>query len=121
MLFIIIIINFADMNFLAHAYLSGNNDGILLGNFVADSIKGKQYLDYPSDVGKGILLHRKIDYYTDSHKVFRDSKKRLSAKYGIFSGIIIDIFYDHFLARNWDDYSEVKLKSFVKKILRSLI
>lgn len=98
------------MNFLAHLYLSGKDENIILGNFISDAVKGSNYKNYPEDVAKGILLHREIDHFTDNHLVFRRSKGRLVPKYGIYSGIIVDIFYDHFLARNWSDYSDENLR-----------
>ena len=70
------------MNFLAHIYLSGNNDLIKIGNFMADGIRGKDYLNFPEDIKKGILLHRQIDTFTDSHPIYRMSKHRLHEKYG---------------------------------------
>ncbi len=100
------------MNFLAHIYLSGDNDQIRIGNFMADSIKGKKYLKYSKDLQKGIVLHRAIDYYTDTHPVFRQSTQRLFSKYSHYSGVIVDIFYDHFLAANWKNYSDVPLKKY---------
>ena len=100
------------MNFLAHIYLSGDNDQVRIGNFMADSIKGKKYLKYPEDLKKGIILHRAIDYYTDTHPVFRQSTQRLFSNYSHYSGIIVDIFYDHFLAANWGNYSEVPLEKY---------
>jgi acyl carrier protein phosphodiesterase len=108
------------MNFLAHIYLSGNNDLIKIGNFMADGIRGNDYLHFPDDVKKGILLHRQIDTFTDSHLVYRKSKHRLHEKYGHYSGVIMDILYDHFLAKNWKNYSEEKLEDFVDKFYKSL-
>ena len=100
------------MNFLAHIYLSGDNEQVILGNFFADSVKGKRYLDYPMDVQKGILLHRAIDYFTDTHPIFRQSTSRLFDKYRHYNAVIVDIFYDHFLAVNWERYSRVPLESY---------
>ena len=97
------------MNFLAHIYLSGDNDQIKIGNFIADGIRGKKYLEYPDQIQKGIILHRAIDTFTDSHKTVRKSTKRLHEKYSHYSGIIVDIFYDHYLAKNWENYSETSL------------
>lgn len=99
------------MNFLAHIFLSGDNDFIKIGNFMADGIRGHDYMDYHADIQKGILLHRAIDTFTDAHPIFRKSKHRLHEKYGHYSGVIIDIFYDHFLAKNWSDYSNKSLES----------
>ncbi|MCX6171280.1 MAG: acyl carrier protein phosphodiesterase [Flavobacterium sp.] len=101
------------MNFLAHIYLSGENDLLKIGNFMADSIRGHDYNNYQSEIRKGILLHRSIDSFTDMHPIYRQSKHRLHEKYGHYSGVIMDIFYDHFLAKNWDEYSEEKLGTYV--------
>lgn len=108
------------MNFLAHIYLSGENDLIKIGNFMADGIRGKQFEHFPQDVQKGILLHRFIDTYTDSHDVFRQSTRRLHEKYHHYSGVIIDIVYDHFLAKNWSNYSDEKLEDFINRFYNSL-
>ncbi len=101
------------MNYLAHIFLSGNQDGIKIGNFIADFVPGKKYLNYPEDIQKGILLHRKIDTYTDAHPIFRHSKKRLFGDFRHYSAVIVDMFYDHFLARNFTDYSEQPLEVYV--------
>ncbi|WP_163406936.1 acyl carrier protein phosphodiesterase [Flavobacterium ajazii] len=108
------------MNFLAHIYLSGENDLIKIGNFMADGIRGKQFEHFPADVQKGILLHRFIDTYTDSHDIFRQSTKRLHEKYHHYAGVIVDIIYDHFLAKNWIQYSDEKLEIFINRFYRSL-
>ncbi|MCM0667768.1 ACP phosphodiesterase [Flavobacterium tyrosinilyticum] len=108
------------MNFLAHIYLSGENDLIKIGNFMADGIRGKQFEHFPEDVQKGILLHRFIDTYTDSHDIFRTSTKRLHDRYHHYAGVIVDIVYDHFLAKNWTKYSDEKLELFVKRFYHSL-
>ena len=101
------------MNFLAHIYLSGDDEGITIGNFIADGIKGKQYKKYPISIQKGILLHRSIDSYTDSHPTVRLSTKRLHKNYGHYSGVIVDILYDHFLAKNWNQYHEQPLDRYI--------
>jgi len=108
------------MNFLAHIYLSGDNDFIKIGNFMADGIRGKQFEHFPQDVQKGIILHRFIDTYTDSHDVFRQSTKRLHEKYHHYAGVIVDIVYDHFLAKNWSKYSDEKLEDFIDRFYSSL-
>lgn len=102
------------MNFLAHIYLSENDDMITIGNFMADGIKGKKYLKYPEGIQKGILIHRWIDSYTDSHPITKQSTKRLHSKYGHYSGVIVDILYDHFLAKNWHQYHAQPLENYVQ-------
>ncbi|AIY14479.1 acyl carrier protein phosphodiesterase [Cellulophaga baltica] len=101
------------MNFLAHIYLSFDDNEITLGNFIADSIRGNKYKHLPERVQKGIKLHRFIDTFTDAHPTVRKSTKRLHENYSHYSGVIVDIFYDHFLAKNWSTYSDVPLEVFV--------
>lgn len=108
------------MNFLAHVYLSGDNDEVKVGNFVADWIKGSDYKRYSHDIQKGILLHRSIDSFTDNHPTIKKSKSRLANDYGKYAGIIIDIFYDHFLAANWNNYSNMPLKNYASKLYHVL-
>ncbi|GEQ87233.1 ACP phosphodiesterase [Patiriisocius marinistellae] len=108
------------MNFLAHIYLSGEDEGITIGNFIADGIKGKKYLKFPPQIQKGILLHRGIDSYTDHHPTVRESTKRLHHKYGHYSGVIVDILYDHFLAKNWKTYHDQPLDEYVQDFYEML-
>lgn len=108
------------MNFLAHIYLSGEKKPVQVGNFMADSIRGKKYLDYSPDLQKGILLHRFIDTYTDAHPVFRQSTKRLHKNYSHYSGVIVDIYYDHFLACNWSEFSETPLLDYTLDFYKTL-
>lgn len=100
------------MNYLAHIYLSGTNDLLKIGNFMADSIKGNTYKLFDDEITKGILLHRHIDSFTDAHPIYRKSKHRLHEKYGHYSGVIMDILYDHFLAKNWTSYSDESLEDY---------
>lgn len=100
------------MNFLAHIYLSFDHPEITLGNFFADHIRGNKYEHFPQKVQKGILLHRAIDTFTDAHPIPRISSKRLHKNYSHYSRVIVDIFYDHFLAKNWTDYSSIPLLQF---------
>ena len=104
------------MNFLSHLYLAGNSEGLIIGNFIADSVKGNQFNNFSKEIQQGILLHRKIDTFTDSHSTVEQSKQRLREKYRKYSSVIVDIYYDHFLAINWNNYSEIKLETFVSSI-----
>ena len=108
------------MNYLAHIYLSGTNDLLKIGNFMADSIKGHDYEKFDSEIKKGILLHRHIDSFTDMHPIYRQSKHRLHEKYGHYSGVIMDILYDHFLAKNWSKYSNEKLEDYANDFYQLL-
>ena len=99
------------MNFLAHLYLSGDDPKVMVGNFIGDFVKGKDALSrYEERIAFGIELHRSIDAFTDSHPVVRESKKRLSAKYRHYSAVIVDMYYDHFLSRNWKEFHSVPLE-----------
>ena len=108
------------MNFLEHIYLSGDSDLIKIGNFMADGVRGNKHLELHSEIQKGIVLHRTIDTFTDAHPIFRQSTKRLHANYHHFSGVIVDVFYDHFLAKNWNLYSDEKLEDYVDNFYNSL-
>lgn len=108
------------MNYLAHIYLSGTNDLLKIGNFMADSIKGNDYEKFDSEIKKGILLHRHIDSFTDMHPIYRQSKHRLHDKYGHYSGVIMDILYDHFLAKNWSKFSDEKLEDYANDFYQLL-
>lgn len=104
------------MNFLAHLYLSGDDPNIMVGNFIGDFVKGKIALaEFDPEIIKGIELHRAIDEFTDNHEVVTASKNRLRPKYRHYSGVIVDVFYDHFLAKNWNTYHSELLPDFADK------
>ncbi len=109
------------MNFLAHLYLSGDEEDVIVGNFVADAVKGNKLQGFPEGMERGIRLHREIDHYTDRHPVFRVSKSRLSPKYRMYAGVIVDLYYDHFLAKYWSEYSEEDLQKIVSRTYFLLI
>lgn len=109
------------MNFLAHAFLSGDDPDILFGNFVADSIKGKMIQRYSGNFLKGIELHRAIDTYTDEHAIVRQSVSRLQPQFRKFAPVITDIYYDHFLAANWHQYSQADLTTFSHDVYKILL
>lgn len=104
------------MNFLSHLYLSGDSEGIIIGNFIADAVKGSNFIHFPKEVQKGIILHRKIDSFTDSHHIVELSKERLRNNYKKYASVIVDIYYDHYLAKNWEDYSDIGLQQFTQNI-----
>ncbi len=107
------------MNFLAHIYLSGDDNLVKIGNFMADGIHGKPD-QFPAQVQKGIILHRAIDTYTDAHPIFRQGTKRLHARYHHYAGVIMDIFYDHFLAKNWGSYHSQPLEEYTLAFYKAL-
>lgn len=104
------------VNFLAHLYLSGNRPKIMVGNFIGDFVKGRNPQErYEPEIAIGIELHRAIDHFTDTHEVVKLSKNRLRPKYRHYSGVIVDMFYDHFLAKNWTLYSSETLSVFAQR------
>lgn len=108
------------MNFLAHIFLSFGDDEISIGNFIADSIRGNRYTHLPEKIQKGIVLHRAIDTYTDAHPMHKKSSKRLHPNQGHYSRVVIDVFYDHFLAKNWAEFAEEPLETFVDRFYNLL-
>jgi acyl carrier protein phosphodiesterase len=102
------------MNYLAHIYLSGDSDEIILGNFIGDYVKGNQYRQYPERVAYGIRLHRCIDSFTDRHAGVKECTALLKPGFGRYAGVVADVFFDHFLAANWADYSPCTLRQFSK-------
>lgn len=109
------------MNFLAHIYLSGDNPGIMVGNFIGDFVKGRNLLQqFEPDVARGIELHRVIDEFTDHHPVVRESKIRLRPKYRHYAAVIVDVFYDHFLSKYWDHYHPQPLPDFTRDTYKTI-
>ncbi|MDD5184184.1 MAG: ACP phosphodiesterase [Paludibacter sp.] len=100
------------MNYLAHIFLSGGNHRTQIGNFIGDFVKGSRFNDYPSGIRRGILLHRKIDEYTDSHPVVLKVKVFLRPAFGRYSGIITDMYFDYFLAARFNHYTSRSLNVF---------
>lgn len=100
------------MNYLAHLYLSGDDNAIKIGNFIADHVKGKNVLRYSEGIQRGIRLHRHIDSYTDQHPVVRRGVERLKARHGKYAGVVVDMYYDHLLAANWHQFATSKLTDF---------
>jgi acyl carrier protein phosphodiesterase len=104
------------LNYLAHTFLSGNDDELLLGNFIADAVKGKQLLLYPAGIARGIKLHRLIDTYTDTHPVVSETKARLRPLYKKYAPVVADLYFDHFLASRFDEFSSESLQSFTARV-----
>lgn len=108
------------MNFLAHLYLSGNDEELLVGNFIGDFVKGSQMDQYPANIQKGIRLHRSIDSYTDNHEVVLQSKIRLREKFRHFAPVIVDVYYDHFLAKDWASFSSTPLLEYTENFYQTM-
>jgi len=102
------------MNYLAHAYLSFGQEEVLVGNFIADFVKGKRLFDYPVAITDGILLHREIDRYTDTYPLVKAGQSYLRPNFGHYSTVITDIFFDYFLGKNWAKFSDQPLENFTE-------
>lgn len=102
------------MNFLAHLFLSGKEEEVMVGNFIGDFVKGSNFESFAPRIQHGIILHRAIDTFTDSHQVVLESKVRLRSEFSHYAPVIADIFYDHFLAKNWEAYAETPLREFTE-------
>ncbi len=103
-------IRITSLNYLAHSFLSFQKTDLIIGNFIADSIQGNRFEGLTEGIIKGITLHRKIDVFTDSHPIFLTSKRRFSKDFDKYSGVLMDIFYDHYLAKNFKVYSPLSLQ-----------
>jgi acyl carrier protein phosphodiesterase len=103
------------MNFLAHAYLSFDDPDVLVGNMIADALKGNQADQYPGNIRKGIYLHRNIDHYTDHHPLVRTTRKIFYPVISHYALVISDVIYDHFLGTNWNKYHPGTLFDFSQK------
>ena len=104
------------MNYLAHLYLSGDIEDLMIGNFIGDAIRGDQYKRLKPAVQAGVRLHREIDRFTDTHNTVRRSKKRMWHVFGRYSSVVADIFLDHFLARDWDTYHPQSLENYAVSV-----
>ena len=100
------------MNYLAHALLSFNQEKILVGNMLGDFVKGKNYLQLPPDIQKGILLHRFIDRSTDEHPIVLEAMSVFKPSFFLSNGVFVDIFFDHFLANDSRYFTHDSLASF---------
>ena len=109
------------MNYLAHLYLSFGHEEIMVGNYIADAVKGKQIERFSEKIQEGIRLHRGIDDFTDKHPIVENSKARIRKRYRKYAGVIIDMYYDHFLASGWENYSSESLINFTRQSYKTLL
>lgn len=106
------------MNYLAHLFLSCDNEDLLIGNFIADSITNSELGQYPPEIQEGVYLHRKIDTYTDQHPLVRQGARRLRLHHGKYAPVVIDVLYDYLLANHWERYSGTSLPDFAQNVYR---
>jgi len=109
------------MNYLAHAWLSFNQPGILVGNMVSDFVKGKKRFSFSEHIQQGITLHRTIDEFTDTHDATKKAKQFLKPVVGLYAGAFIDIAYDHFLANDSNEFiNDDSLLNFSLSVYKTL-
>lgn len=108
------------MNYLAHIYLARHSDLAMLGGLMGDFTKPSTMGVYPAELELEITIHRKIDSFTDSHPVTRDLKTRFHPERRRFAGILLDVFYDHFLVQRWSEFSAQPLQPFIDQFYRAL-
>lgn len=102
------------MNYLGHIYLSGMNEALLVGNFIGDYVKGRQFKLYPDEIKQGILLHRAIDEFTDHHPAWMEIRELIRPVYTRHAGVVADLFLDHYLAKYWNQYASISLDWYAK-------
>jgi len=101
------------MNFLFHMMLSGDDEQLLVGNFMGDFVKGPLNGRFAPRIRHGVYLHRKIDSFADRHPLYRRSRYRLAPEYGLFRGVMLDLFYDHLLCSHWDAWCGKTLEDYL--------
>jgi len=104
------------MNFLAHLYLAPDDDEALLGSIMGDFVKGPLRGEHSPGIESGLALHRRIDAFTDAHSVVRRSRERIGPARRRYAGIMVDMFYDHYLARDWARYGAQPLNQFAQRV-----
>ena len=108
------------MNYLAHIFLARHSEEAMLGAFLGDFVKGDYAGIYSPEIETEISIHRKVDSYTDTHPVIKSAKQYFGGPRRRFAGIVLDIFYDHMLARHWSSYSAVPIGTFIEGFYSAL-
>ena len=101
------------MNFLAHLYFAEKTPESMIGNMLADFIKGRAFQELSPPLQKAVLEHRQLDAYTDQHPVVKVSSNRLKENWGRYAPVLVDVFYDHYLASQWESFHHEPLEDFV--------
>jgi acyl carrier protein phosphodiesterase len=109
------------MNYLAHALLSGNSDAAITGGLLGDFVKGRLDGRFDTEVTEAIVLHRAVDRFTDAHAIPHASRALISPARRRFAGVLVDVFYDHFLARHWSRYCDIALEDFTAHVYAILL
>ena len=109
------------MNYLAHCVLSCQQESLLIGNFLGDMVRNRELDSFPADIQRGIFLHRQIDSYTDQHALVRQATRRLHARHGKYATVIVDVYYDYFLAKNWRLFAPKPMEEFQTDVYEILL
>ncbi len=104
------------MNFLAHLYLSGTDHELMIGNFIADMLRGKEIYEYEKGILEGITLHKKIDAFTDAHPIVKECIEIIKPSQGRYATVVVDIMFDHFLGKNWSTYHNESLGDYAQYV-----
>ncbi|VXC50209.1 conserved hypothetical protein [Pseudomonas sp. 8Z] len=108
------------MNYLAHLHLGGDTPSQLLGSLYGDFVKGPLDGRWPTDIEAAIRLHRRIDVFTDSHPLQARARARFPLARRRIAGMLLDLFFDHCLARDWGDYAAQPLQHFTARVYQVL-
>jgi acyl carrier protein phosphodiesterase len=108
------------MNFLAHAFLAGDNPELVVGGVIGDWIKGPLPGALADDLARGVALHRAIDSFSETHPAFRASRARVSPGRRRYAGVLVDIFYDHLLALHWTNHHDLPLSEFSASVYQQI-
>jgi acyl carrier protein phosphodiesterase len=108
------------MNYLAHMFLSDGTPEGLIGNLAGDFVRGVDVSSLSSSMRAGVVLHRAVDRFTDSHPLVKRSRERLPESWRHYRGVLVDVFYDHFLARDFSSYASEPLDAFAARVYRAL-
>ncbi len=108
------------MNYLVHLYLADPEPLCRLGNLAGDFVKGPLGGSWPEPLRRGLRQHRQVDVFAQDNAAFRRSRERLDPVFGLCRGILVDVFYDHFLARNWQRHSQLPLADFAAGVYRDI-
>jgi len=109
------------MNYLSHLFLAEDTDESKIGNLLGDFVKGRLNDDFSPEIIKGIKTHRKIDFFTDSHDTIKETKRLISPERRKYSGVLVDIFFDHFLTVQWERYSDKDFDLFIVDTYKILL
>ncbi|MCP1443857.1 acyl carrier protein phosphodiesterase [Pseudomonas sp. GGS8] len=109
------------MNYLAHLHLGGQRPGQMLGSLYGDFVKGQLQGQFDPEIEAAIQLHRSIDVFTDRHPLVDVSLSRFSITRRRYAGIVLDVFFDHCLARDWALYADQPLTQFTSDVYRVLL